>query len=314
MNLVTLSASLSSILRDASTVNSDGFIEIVEKVINLLRRETGKINNITILDHLVKLKPIGEAIVVGDLHGDLESLIHIIRSSNCIKKMTDHADVLMVFLGDYGDRGTWSAEVYYVLLKLKLLFPRQIILLRGNHEGPADLQASPHDLPFQFQNRFGEKWEQAYTKVRELWDQLYNAVLVEESCLMVHGGLPLGTCSIIDLAHAHLTHPSSSFLEEILWNDPSDAIQDAVWSPRGAGKLFGSSVTIKVLEKLGVNFLVRGHEPCSEGFKLNHNGKVLTLFSRKGAPYYNNYGSYLDLPLLEKKTNGLQLIQFVRQF
>jgi len=305
---------LSVVIKESFTVQSDGFVKIVESAIDLLRGESGRIGNLTISERLVKLEPLGEAVVVGDLHGDLESLISILKSSGVMQKMAKRKDATLIFLGDYGDRGAYSAEVYYTILKLKLAFPEQVILLRGNHEGPEDLMASPHDLPLQFQYRFREKWATAYAKTRELFAYLYNAVLVEERYLMVHGGLSPTIISIQDLAHAHMTHPGREFLEDLLWSDPNDMVQDVSPSPRGAGKLFGKSVTERVLEKLNAKILIRGHEPCEEGFKINHDGRVLTLFSRRGAPYFNEYGAYLDLPLSQKFESAQQLLPWIRKF
>jgi diadenosine tetraphosphatase ApaH/serine/threonine PP2A family protein phosphatase len=186
--------------------------------------------------------------------------------------------------------------------------------LRGNHEGPEDLMASPHDLPLQFQVTFKDNWKTVYAKTRELFACLYNAVLVEERYLMVHGGLSSNIDSVQDLAHANKTHPEQDFLEDLLWSDPNDTARDVLYSPRGAGKLFGKSVTEKVLRKLNVKILIRGHEPSAEGFKLNHDGKVLTLFSRKGAPYFNAYGAYLQLPLSEKFESAEQLVPWIHKF
>jgi UDP-glucose 4-epimerase len=51
-----------------------------------------------------------------------------------------------------------------------------------------------------------------------------------------------------------------------------------------------------------------------QGFKINHKGKILTLFSRKGPPYFNAYGAYLKIDLSEKFENAEQLIPYIHKF
>jgi hypothetical protein len=305
---------LSSILRESSAIQSNDFIDLVEKATGMLRGEHGRIGHQTVEEGLVRLDAVGEAVVVGDLHGDLQSLTTILKGSGFLEKASSGEDVVLVFLGDYGDRGAKSAEVYYVVLSLKLNFPANVVLLRGNHEGTEDLMASPHDLPIQFRYRFGKDGVAAYAKTRELFAHLYNAVLVERRYLMVHGGLPADASGAGDLARAHLMHPAKDFLEDLLWSDPSESIQGVESSPRGAGQLFGINVTEQVLEKLDVKILIRGHEPCEEGFRINHGGKVLTLFSTKGAPYFNRHGVYLDMPLYETFERAKRLLPWIHKF
>jgi hypothetical protein len=305
---------LSSIIEESKTVQKEVFIEVLEKAIDLIQAESGRFGNQTVEDGLVHLEPVGEGLVIGDLHGDLKSLTTILKRSGLMEKLEESENTAVVFLGDYGDRGKSSAEVYYVILKLKLSFPQKIILLRGNHEGPEDLMASPHDMPVQFQMRFGKDWRAAYQKIRELHSYLYNIVLVRERYVMVHGGLPSKINSIKDLARAHLTHPKTALLEDLLWSDPSEYIEWVEPSPRGAGHLFGKKVTMQAIEKLNARMLIRGHEPCEEGFKTNHNGKVLTLFSMKGAPYFNQHGAFLHLPLSRKFDSAEQLLPLISKF
>lgn len=304
----------SQIVKEALEIDCEGFTRLVEKVRRMLEIEDGKIGNFNISGRLVKIKPSGEALVVGDLHGDLESLIQILQESDFLQKIRRNADSVIVFLGDYGDRGEYSAEIYYVVLKLKLLFQKQIVLMRGNHEGPEDLIPDPYDLPTQFQTRFGEEWAEAHARVRGLFEHLYNALLVEQRYLLVHGGLPQRARTIEDLAYAHLSHPKKPFLEEMLWSDPNEDVEEAYASPRGAGKLFGRNLTIEALKRFNVKILIRGHEPCEEGFKINHDGKVLTLFSRKGPPYFNRHGAYLNVNLSEKFDNAEQLVPYIHKF
>jgi protein phosphatase len=286
----------------------------------LLREEHGVIGNLNMIGRLIRMKPLGEALIVGDLHGDLESLIDILKSSNFLQRMNQNDDAFLVFLGDYGDRGAYSVEVYYTVLKLKLSHPKQVALMRGNHEqfwvhgDQDDLAPSPHDLPLQFQAKFGGKWNEAYGRIRELFENLYTALLVEERYLMVHGGLPEKAGRVEDLAYAHTSYPKDKLLEDMLWSDPEETIIGAHDSPRGAGKLFGESITDRVLGLFNVKILVRGHEPCEEGFKISHHGKILTLFSRKGSPYFNTYGAYLDVELSRRFENAEQLVPFIHKF
>jgi protein phosphatase len=309
-----LQLSLSRIVKEAFESSCEEFQRVVEETTSMLSSEDGQIGNFQILGRLVKIKPTGNALVIADLHGDFESLIHILDESNILRRMQNASDQITVFLGDYGDRGPLSAEVYYTVLKLKLHFPRQTILMRGNHEGPKDLMASPHDLPGQLQARFGQTWIKAYKKLLALHQNLYNASVVQGKYLMIHGGLPEQARTYDDLAFAHLKHPKQSLLEDMLWSDPDETIDRTSPSTRGAGKLFGKKITDEVLDGLRLKVLIRGHEPCREGFKTNHDGRVLTLFSRKGPPYFNEHGAYLDFNLSEKTEKVEELVRYVHAF
>jgi len=305
---------LEQLTKEALETDSKRYISLVKDVIsNVLNKEVEYNSKIRFEGRLAKVKPEGEAVIVGDLHGDIESLIHILKETNFIEKANKNENFLMIFLGDYGDRGMFSAEVYYIVLKLKLMFPDKILLMRGNHEGPRDLPVYPHDLPMQFRSRFGKAGNEAYKATTEIFDYLLNAILIEERYLLVHGGLPENASSLKDFAYAHEMHPKESFLEEILWSDPYEG-EGVYPSPRGAGKLFGWNLTRRILDMLNVQILIRGHEPCNEGFKINHFGKVLTLFSRRGPPYFNSYAAYLHVNLSEKFEVAGQLSRFIRQF
>ena len=298
----------------ATKASAEEFLRLVGNASRQLANEKGRIGNLKITGRLVEVPPVGEAIVVGDLHGDLKSLVHILEDSKFIGKARSGSDVLLVFLGDYGDRGAHSPEVYYVVLKLKEIFPERVILMRGNHEGPPDLIAYPHDLPIQMKDRFREKGSEAYLKVQDLHDHLYTCVIIKERVVLLHGGAPSQATTVNDIAYAHEKHPRERHLEEILWNDPWEGIKGTIASPRGAGRLFGEDVTNKLLEMLNVKALIRGHQAFSDGYSSIHGGRVLTLFSRKGSPYNNTFGAYLRLDISQKVEKPKQLLQGIHKF
>jgi hypothetical protein len=69
--------------------------------------------------------------VFGDIHGNLEDL-HFF-ADNIWKMGMDLTAGQFLFLGDYVDRGMSCLECVAYLFGLKLLYPKKIHLLRGNH-------------------------------------------------------------------------------------------------------------------------------------------------------------------------------------
>lgn len=70
--------------------------------------------------------------VFGDVHGNLEDL-HFF-ADNIWKLGIDLTAGHFLFLGDYVDRGLNCLEVVAYMFALKILFPKKVHLLRGNHE------------------------------------------------------------------------------------------------------------------------------------------------------------------------------------
>lgn len=303
---------LDQLVMASRKVSFDEFSQLILEVAKMLSREDGQVGRFRVRGRLVELPHEGEVIVVGDLHGDLDSLIEILKTSDFVQKVQRGEKTYLVFLGDYGDRGANPVEVYYLILTLKKTYKENLVLMRGNHEGPDDLQVSPHDLPFQLLTRFSENGPTVYGRLKALFDQLYVAVVLEGKCVFLHGGVPGEAESLDDVAFAYAKHPGASHLTEILWSDPQENIAGTYPSPRGAGKLFGPDVTERFLRMLGVRVLVRGHEPVEEGFRISHCGRVLTLFSRKGDPYFNSKSAFLQFDLSMRIKDAFELVPFVR--
>lgn len=276
------------------------FIELAFEVRALLREERRKVDIGNYESHgsLAKIKSnIKRLVVVGDIHGDYESLTKVLSSVNL-------KEALLVFLGDYIDRGEKSPQVVYKILSAKLESPSSVLLLMGNHEGPPELPVYPHDFPFHLMDLYGDSWKDVYHSVMLCFRELYACSLLEGSLFMVHGGVPTRPITLSSLAKAS---QELDLLEELLWNDPVN-YKGVGPSPRGAGHLFGPDVTEWFLKSMGVKVVIRAHEPC-EGYEVLHSGKLITVFSRKGPPYFNSYAAYLDIRDPEKVEDACQLAE-----
>lgn len=229
-----------------------------------------------------------DAVFIGDLHGDFSTLKRILKEV--------YGSRTLVFLGDYVDRGPQQVEVLITIAKLKVLRPESVLILRGNHEPPPNLTPYPHDYPQLLMELYGYEWgEKLYRISFAVFQQMPYAAKVGPF-LALHGGLPVYS--------KFEEVPNLELLEEVLWNDPAEIDEDAIPSPRGAGYLFGPSVTERWAKELGFEKVIRGHEPC-EGHKLNHGGRVVTLFSRLGPPYYNSKAA-----VALKRGGELEFIEF----
>lgn len=254
----------------------------------------------------IVLPPQGKAIIVGDIHGDINSLYKLLTETRFIERAEEGEDLKLIFLGDYGDRGQYSPEVFYVVFYLKQTKPERVFLLRGNHEGLPLIPFSPHDVPSQLHLKYNEHWNEIYNNILKLFSNLPHSLIIENKYLLLHGGAPSEIVSLSDLSLADQLFPLTTHFEEIIWNDPKEDIKGVQPSLRGLGKFFGEDVTSKVLEITNTKTLIRSHESC-EGVNVNHSGKVLTLFSRNGTPYLNNKRGYLELNLSLEPKDAFEL-------
>jgi len=77
----------------------------------------------------------GKMIIVGDLHGDADSLRRILVLEEYAKHdRNDPKRPFLAFVGDYGDVGSQSLDVALIVLRLKIADPERVILLAGNHD------------------------------------------------------------------------------------------------------------------------------------------------------------------------------------
>jgi len=269
-------------------MRTEEFVELIESVKPLLRKNS---DNFIFENGLARIISKGKLTVIGDIHGDLDTLnkiFEVIDIENFLKDKNN----LIVFLGDYADRGKYGPEVFEKIFKLKVSYSDQILLLRGNHEISEYWDVFPFDLGYQLNDRFKDKAGMVFNSLLELFESLPYAAYVEGFVFLVHGGIPIDVKILKEIARGEI-----DTLIQLVWNDPFEGYGYR-YSPRGIGYLFGLDITEDFLNKNNLKFIIRGHEPC-EGFKLNHKDRVITVFSTK--VYRNKNAGILLLDLENEK-------------
>ena len=288
-------ASLSSVLGGAGRRSTHEMFALLNEVSGMLGKRK-----------LVDLPGSGTAFLVGDLHGDPESLGEMLAAVRFVERC-ERDDLHMVFLGDYVDRGPSSLMVLEVLLELKKRFPERVILLRGNHE---TMEVNSRYGFLRECEGLGDEGMEMYRRCNRLFEKLPLCTLTENGVFAVHGG-PAPNVR----GRADLSEPSELVVEDLLWSDPYEKVDGYIFNEaRGAGKLFGRKALEEFLSAVGARVLVRAHEIMVDGFSVMFGGKLLSLFSSKHG-YYKRMvrrGAFAQLDLSKKIENAADIM--VRTF
>jgi hypothetical protein len=210
-------------------------------------------------------------IVVGDIHGDYESFQGVCNLFSPVKDC-------LIFLGDYADRGSSGVEVIEGVMDLCEKYPNRVIALKGNHEAYID-DGQPTFMPCDLIREVGEKrggWGTYFRdELKPFFDTLCLAALALNEVLFVHGGISRRVKAVNDLRF-----PSQYVEKDVLWSDPLEGEGEQA-NRRGAGVAFGTDVSEEVCRSLGVERLVRSHQPkkASDGPCVEHAGRVVTISS-----------------------------------
>lgn len=253
--------------------NADLNLELVKNYLF----EGGKISSECLLEILRRVRTVlfaepnlvrcdGKVIIIGDIHGQFYDLIAMLR-----KLKVENMDQKLLFLGDYVDRGNYGPEVAAYLFCLKLKYPSQIFLLRGNHES-RDMNES-----FNFRGQVLTLYDESvYEDYEETFDTLPISALVNGLYLAMHGGISHRLTSIeaINEIDRFIEPEDDSLLADLLWADPANEKQALTMvyednDKRGISVVFGRKPLKKLLKKSNLRAIVRAHEMKKDGYKFH---------------------------------------------
>lgn len=243
-------------------ISKDYFQILCQKTIDVLVQEP------------VLLTLEGQYIIVGDIHGNIRDLIRIFAHAgnpNCSK---------YVFLGDYVDRGEFSIEVIVLLFVLKVMYPENVYLLRGNHEF-RDIN-SQYGLKDQVMEYYGRD---VFELINLTFSYLPLAANIGGHTFLVHGGLgPSYSCleDIKKIKKGCSDYSNTNYEEivnDMMWSDPCENSPTYTENKRCRGHMFGCEALHQFLEKEHFTRLIRGHQCVIDGVLQEFNRACITVFS-----------------------------------
>lgn len=250
-------------------------------------------------------------IVVGDLHADCYMLEAVIKEFFLEKE----SENILVFLGDYVDRAPedcpfGSMETFIRLAKLKIEYPRNIFMLRGNHELYRLLHFHPHELPTEILKRFGEENHDAiYDLFWNCFQKLPLFIISDNGLFLSHGGIYKDATNRGEL--------------ELINYDRIEAIKQLTWGDPKIAKTYRGEVSNytrytqedfeRFMTNLRLNVMIRGHDYNTLGYTL-FNKRHLTVFTSRRYKSRGGKGILVAKTPLNKEiitTDDLEVLNFV---
>ena len=213
--------------------------------------------------------------LVGDIHGQFQDLMEIFFQQGYPKD-----GISFIFVGDYVDRGLNSVEVFLVLLLLKIQYPQQIFMTRGNHESRMITQQ--YGFYDEILRKYGSSVVWQY--FTEVFDKIPLGGLINNKIYCLHGGLSPVNNKLDEIKKVERIGdvPRNGLCCDMLWSDPEDRNGWAINS-RGAGYTWGYDCSEEFLHINNLKFISRAHQLVMKGYNWCHNKQVLSIFS---APNY----------------------------
>ncbi|KAI6179763.1 SER-THR-PHOSPHATASE domain-containing protein [Aphelenchoides besseyi] len=229
---------------------------------------------------LLKKEPTGKVIVVGDLHGQADSLISLLSTV----EMPPHN--VFLFLGNYAGQGFGPHEVLFFLLALKVRYPHHIYLLKGNLE---DVDGNEFIEGLILRNLMNTSM--VWFHLERILGVLPWAAVLNRSHFCVHGGigpqlLKHGVRAIRKCRRPAVAPMEIAIEQEAQWSCFRLAGVDSQTGNFDGSPLFGEEELNQFLKANNLRSMIRSRQCVIDGV-LNFPAAMFTVWS--AAMYLDNF-------------------------
>jgi protein phosphatase len=260
--------------------------------------------------------------IFGNIHGDYIDLMRFLDIWGSPSESGDISGFDYLFLGNYVDKGCQSLEVICLLMALKLKYPKQIFMLRGNHE---DRNVNKYlGLGQECNRRLGEDINDPnsiFQKLNDMFEYLPMAAIVNDKStnnkvFCVHAGISATNQKVEDIEKiqrplkitlGQINNETQQMAMDLLWSDPAinddilGAHPNLVRDPTKQNNMsvFGADIVDKFLKLNQLQLMIRGNQVCQEGIDRFAGGQCITINSCTN--YCNVYNNDASILVVQKK-------------
>ena len=230
--------------------------------------------------------------VFGDIRGHLKEILGLFKTFGSPNHYTGDVELSKyVFNGNFIDCGKHSLDVICLLFSMKVLYPKQVYLIRGNHEDSS--VNSTRGFREECLNRINSEYGEP------LWE-LFNHVfgflpvgsIIGHKILCVHGGIGPSFTNIPQIQQ--IPKPivntwDNPMIREIIWAQTTSSDLALNTSVKQSEIKFDKEQVIRFCIENGLELLIRSNECVPCGYEFFSGGHLITIFSATN--YLNNGNS-----------------------
>ena len=236
--------------------------------------------------------------VFGDIRGHLREMLTLFKTFGSPNHYTGDVELsTYVFNGNFIDNGPQSLEIICLMFSLKILYPKNVILIRGSHEDPVinATRGFKDECMKRLPDDYGEP-------IWELFNHVFGFLplggVIENKIMVVHGGIGPSFTHISQVQNMKkpiLQPCDNPITRDILWATPAESDSLKISVKQVGAATFDMNQVVKFCLENGLELIIRSHECVSCGYEFFSGGHLITVFSAGDYLQKGNSGACLTI-------------------
>jgi protein phosphatase len=237
--------------------------------------------------------------IFGNLFGQYSDLMRFFSSFGNPSETNQMGDIYImnyIFLGNCIDLGFESLEVIFLLIALKVKYPNNIYLIRGNHE---DINVNSFNgLSDECKEKLNDNIkspDSIFMKLNNLFNYFPLGITIDQHILCVHSGIGNNIKSISEIENINRPvnidlNDKDNIVNQLLYSDCQENENPMNY------KIYSKNHLNEFMSNNKLELLITSHKFINEGIKSFYNDKLIVVNSATDfLDKYENIGGMLNV-------------------